>query len=72
MGAGAQLATIIAGAVVFSGALAAVARAIFRMAAATDRNTAATAELARKVDQLDTRVDQHEVQLAVLADRRHR
>ena len=75
----ASVVAMLAGSVVFLGAVLTLARAVFRQASSTESNTAAIGELnvtirdlGGKVEQLDRRVDDHEVRLAVLDDRRHR
>jgi hypothetical protein len=67
---------IVGGIVILTGAIA-LARAIFRQASSTDNNAAAIGSLTKavndlgvKIEGLDRRVDQHEVDIAVLRDRR--
>jgi len=75
----ATLTSILVGGVVFLGAVVALARAIFRQASSTEANAKALNGLAETItqlqgaiDRLDRRVDDHEVRLAVLDDRRMR
>lgn len=75
----ATVTAVIIAVVAVLGLLGALARAIYRQASSTDKNSDAITELNKsiqtlsgKLDNLDTRVDDHEVRVAVLEDRRQR
>jgi hypothetical protein len=57
------------GIVAFCGAIWVIVKAGFRQVSATEENTKALGRMTDAIGKLDTRVDQHDIDIAVLKDK---